>query len=76
MHSRRVHPPGPPFVDDCPCCADDYGRDLLEAALRALPTRAARELRAVVKPLDEVFLARVRPDPAHNGREEWWTHGL
>ncbi|MFE7772994.1 hypothetical protein ACFU5O_03665 [Streptomyces sp. NPDC057445] len=38
------------------CCGDPHrARDLLEGALRALPKRAARELRAVVDELDERY---------------------
>lgn len=36
-------------------------RELLRIALHALPTSAARELRAVVRPLDDTYLARVTP---------------
>lgn len=36
-------------------------RELLGVALRALPTAAARELRAVVQPLDDTYLARATP---------------
>lgn len=38
-------------------------RRTLRAALHALPTRAARELRALVHPLDETYLARSIPTP-------------
>ncbi|MFJ9517245.1 hypothetical protein ACIRPK_03080 [Kitasatospora sp. NPDC101801] len=58
----------------CPCCeeADLDGRILLEQALRALPLRAARELRSVVGAVDRVYLARVRPDPWARGQDDWW----
>jgi hypothetical protein len=52
--------------------ADLDGRVLLEQALRALPSRAARELRCVVGVVDRIYLARVRPDPRSNGCEDWW----
>jgi len=35
----------------------------LRTALYALPTKAARELHALVRPLDEVYLSRSIPDP-------------
>ncbi|KQV04758.1 MULTISPECIES: hypothetical protein [unclassified Kitasatospora] len=56
------------------CEDDDLGmsRALLEQALRALPSRSARELRSVVGEVDRIYLARVRPDPRCNGREDWW----
>jgi hypothetical protein len=55
-----------PEACPCPCCEwDDPAsrREALKLALHALPTRAARELCALVKPLDEIFLARGVPDP-------------
>ncbi|WP_457027872.1 hypothetical protein [Kitasatospora sp. P5_F3] len=58
----------------CPCCeeADLDSRILLERAIRALPLRAARELRSVVGKVDLVYLARVRPDPWSRGQDDWW----
>lgn len=50
----------------CPCCDPFAGagvRAVLEAACRALPPRAARELRTVLAPLDARFLARTLADP-------------
>jgi hypothetical protein len=38
-------------------------RDALRVALLALPVRAARELRALVAPLDDTYLARATPTP-------------
>lgn len=56
----------------CPCssCQRDHPvelRQTLHTALHALPTKAARELRALVQPLDETYLARSipHPDSAH-----------
>jgi hypothetical protein len=76
--SRRhepVHNPLAPDLTDCPCCDHgDRGRTLLEAALRRLPRRAARELRSAVAPLDALYLTRVRPEPALNDRLDWWNH--
>jgi hypothetical protein len=36
-------------------------RELLHMALHALPTKAARELRALIQPLDETYLRRSIP---------------
>ena len=52
----------------CPCCdaLDPYmERRVLRRALIALPARAARELRALVRPLDDLYLARSIPSPEH-----------
>jgi hypothetical protein len=68
VYSRRIHESDPP-IEDCPCCSVDEHRGLLWTALRALPPRAAAELRAVVRPLDEVYLARLIPEP---GDRDWW----
>ncbi|GAA0688714.1 hypothetical protein GCM10010193_48510 [Kitasatospora atroaurantiaca] len=73
VHGSRRHEPGSLGRADCPCCDDTVPRTLIEQALRHLPLRAARELRAVVRPLDAVFLDRVRPDPSVNDRQDWWT---
>ncbi|MFS8096241.1 hypothetical protein LFM09_03790 [Lentzea alba] len=40
-------------------------RAALHLALMSLPAKAARELRALVRPLDELFLARSIPSPGH-----------
>jgi len=74
VHGSRRQEPGSPGQSDCPCCDDTVSRALIEQALRFLPARAARELRAVVRPLDAVYLDRVRPDPSFNGRQDWWTY--
>lgn len=54
--------------EDCPCLGCQWDdpvvrRQALLLALCALPLGAARELRALVRPLDERYLARVDPDP-------------
>ncbi|WP_161354287.1 hypothetical protein [Streptomyces sp. SID3343] len=79
VHGSRshepVHNPLAPDLTGCPCCDQgDEGRTLLEAALRRLPHRAARELRTALTPLDTVYLARVRPEPGLNHRLDWWNH--
>ncbi|GAB3877578.1 hypothetical protein GCM10029964_026900 [Kibdelosporangium lantanae] len=64
--ARHVRGPARRFYDDpapCSCSGCDgdhltWGRAELGAAMRGLPTKAARELRARVQPLDEVYLAR------------------
>jgi hypothetical protein len=55
-------------LNPCPCCDSldpAVARALLRTALIALPTRAARELRALVRPLDDLYLARSIPNPEH-----------
>jgi hypothetical protein len=78
VHGSRSHEPvdnpHAPDLTGHPCCDHgDQGRTLLESALRTLPHRAARELRAAVTPLDTLYLTRVRPDPALNNHLDWWT---
>ena len=55
-------------LNPCPCCDSldpAVGRAVLRRALIALPARAARELRALVRPLDDLYLARSIPSPEH-----------
>ncbi|MFJ2838215.1 MULTISPECIES: hypothetical protein [Nocardia] len=47
-------------------------REVLEQALCALPRAAARELRVLVRPLDERFLSRTHPDPTAAPDSPWW----
>ncbi|MFE0308808.1 hypothetical protein [Amycolatopsis sp. NPDC058986] len=50
----------------CPGCRWDdpvVRREALRLALFALPAKASRELRALVEPLDEVYLSRSIPQP-------------
>ncbi|UGT49880.1 hypothetical protein [Nocardia asteroides] len=55
------------------CCPSvNNSRDVLEQALRVLSRGAARELRALIRPLDERFLARTHPDPHAAADEPWW----
>ncbi|MEU6963783.1 hypothetical protein [Streptomyces chrestomyceticus] len=57
----------------CPCCCDSgHGRTELELVLHALPRRSARQLRALVEPLDRTFLARTLPDPHTPDDRPWW----
>ncbi len=55
----------------CPCC-DEGHREVIEVALHALPPRTARELRALVEPLDAAFAARTSPDPFAPPDDPWW----
>jgi len=77
---RYVRGPTGRFYNDdllpCPCsgCSGEdlaWERVQLRTALHALPIRAARELRARVKPLDEVYLARTVPSPETDHVRAW-----
>ena len=60
----------------CPLCDRFFStevRGVLEVALHALPGRAARELRGLVDPLDQLYLARTWPDPTALADEGWWA---
>ncbi|WP_322750133.1 MULTISPECIES: hypothetical protein [unclassified Frankia] len=60
----------------CPLCNPFYTTDeraVLELALHALPTRAARELRGMVEPLDALYLARSWPLPTVSPDDGWWA---
>jgi hypothetical protein len=48
----------------------------VEIALRALPARAAWELRGVVTRLDQEYLDRVIRDPRVVDGLAWWEHQL
>jgi hypothetical protein len=55
-----------PEACPCPGCQWDdpvVRREALRMALRTLPTKAARELHALIRPLDELYLARSIPEP-------------
>jgi hypothetical protein len=54
-----VPPDSPPGLRHDPV----VHRETLRMALHALPAKAARELRALIRPLDELYLARRLPDP-------------
>lgn len=47
-------------------------RGVLEALLHALSPRAARDLRALIEPLDERFLRRTVNDPFAPPDAPWW----
>ncbi|MEU0559556.1 hypothetical protein [Dactylosporangium sp. NPDC006015] len=64
-----------------PSCDISFQRDILEAALHALPRDAARELRRLVAALDEEFLRKTLPDPWAAARgprhaRAWWRQRL
>ncbi|MET9851828.1 hypothetical protein ABZY57_02570 [Streptomyces sp. NPDC006450] len=69
----------PSWYDNCPCwrpaCSGDH-RETLEVFCQALPRRAARELRAVLAPLDARFLARTLDDPYAPPGDPWWRRRL
>ncbi|MFF1558982.1 hypothetical protein [Streptomyces sp. NPDC058279] len=80
-----AYKPGPwvmhAVLDDgtCECCDPFRGvevRSVLEAMCRVLPRRSARELRAVLTPLDERFLARTLNDPFASPQDPWWLRRL
>ncbi|MGO1050133.1 hypothetical protein [Crossiella sp. CA198] len=57
--------------EDCPCPGCQWDdpverRKALRLALRVLPVKAARELRALVRPLDQWYLDRSYPEPDTN----------
>jgi hypothetical protein len=65
-----------PFGDRCgvpECCPGPAEeRDLLELALCALPRKSARELRALVRPLDLRILRRPDAVPYGEPPHRWW----
>src|SRR5258708_5357721 len=76
--SRIAHRPGLALSGGCGCplCNPFYTTDeraVLELALHALPPRAARELRHLVEPLDELYAARSWHDPFASPDDGWWA---
>ncbi|MFJ4988848.1 hypothetical protein ACIP9H_34230 [Streptomyces sp. NPDC088732] len=63
---------------NCPCHDPVSGRDTVEVMLNALPSRARRELRAVVGRLDDEFERRTLPDPTAPVKPGlgWWHRRL
>ncbi|WP_406291653.1 hypothetical protein [Embleya sp. NBC_00896] len=60
----------------CPLCNPYYTTDeraVLELALHALPPRAARELRGMVQPLDDLYISQTWPDPFAPLDDGWWA---
>ncbi|MGW6983249.1 hypothetical protein ACWGE1_28075 [Streptomyces sp. NPDC054932] len=63
--------------DDHGCCDRvNHCRRKLETVCVLLPPRARRELRAVIAPLDERFLARTLNDPYADPGDPWWQRRL
>lgn len=54
------------------CCDVAYFRDHLEAVLHALPTKSARELRALVSALDDKIIARAKNILIGDLGVPWW----
>lgn len=70
--SRFVHGPARAIVADLTYTDDWHDADdpvtaryMLRMALAALPGKAARELRTLLEPLDELYLTRSLPVPEH-----------
>jgi hypothetical protein len=68
-------------TDRDPCCDPMVARDLLEAALQALPRRGQAELRRLIEPLDADFYRRTIPDPFWRPpygpyADRWWNHRM
>ncbi|MDX3574650.1 hypothetical protein [Streptomyces sp. ID05-47C] len=58
------------------CCDVGYFRDRLEAVVHALPTKSARELRALVTALDDKILGRARALRSDGPGTPWWRDQL
>ncbi|MFD7442616.1 hypothetical protein [Streptomyces sp. NPDC059909] len=80
-----AYKPGPwvmyaaPEASGCDCCDPLSGVDpraLLEELCCGLPRRSAHELRALLEPLDERFLARTLNDPFASPCDPWWRRRL
>jgi hypothetical protein len=56
----------------CPCCDPLEHRDVLAQALKALGTRARRELQSKVSTLDDAFQRRTHHDPLESADLPWW----
>ncbi len=76
---RSVHGPARHLrfrPDDCghlECCRTHLAaRDVLASAMRRLPTKAARDLRDLVGPYDEIFESRSLVDPGAPDTDAWW----
>ncbi|WP_328300292.1 hypothetical protein OG389_22640 [Streptomyces sp. NBC_00435] len=79
VHQRGPWVIYPNWYGDHPCCEPAWGgdqRETLEAFCHVLTRRAARELRAVLAPLDARFLARTLNDPYAPPGDPWWRRRL
>lgn len=79
VHGRGPRVIYPDFSTHYPCCEPAWGGDHrrpLEEICHALPRRAARELRALLAPLDARFIARTLNDPYAPAGDPWWRRRL
>lgn len=70
----RLEVRGQLVLTGCDHCDESpiEARRTLDAALRSLPPRPARELREMVAPLDALYVAKTVPDPSvHPDVPEW-----
>ncbi|BBG03997.1 hypothetical protein PSA01_47790 [Pseudonocardia saturnea] len=51
-------------------------RDVLDTAVRVLPRRSSRTLRALVRSPDEAIAAKTLPDPFADPARPWWHRRL
>ncbi|MFF5364196.1 hypothetical protein ACFY4I_33220 [Streptomyces scabiei] len=58
-------------IAECGCYGAGF-REHLEAVLHALPEKSARELRALVRALDDKILTRAKVIPADSVDGPWW----
>ncbi|MER5447756.1 hypothetical protein ABT052_07305 [Streptomyces sp. NPDC002766] len=59
-------------IPECGCYGAGF-RGQLEAVLHALPKKSARELRVLVRALDEKILSRAAVIPADSLDVPWWS---
>ncbi|MFD6201955.1 hypothetical protein ACWCQF_14520 [Streptomyces rubiginosohelvolus] len=75
-HGPLRHLVDPMFGPDCgfPACGCHGAgfREHLETVLHLLPRKSARELRALVRALDERILVRAKVIPADSPDAPWW----
>lgn len=58
-------------IPECRCYGAGF-REHLEAVLHALPKKSARELRVLVRALDDKILTRAKVIPADSVDGPWW----
>jgi hypothetical protein len=57
----------------CECSGPpDFGRRSLDTAIRMLPTKAGREVAALVRRLDQILVTRLRKRGCAHLLAEWW----
>ncbi|GAA3433723.1 hypothetical protein [Kutzneria kofuensis] len=74
--AQVVRGPGPGVSHEKWCEFPFEQREILERALCRLPPRAARELRELVRPLDEIYLANTSNDPFAARGDPWWRRRI